>query len=129
MAHFAKIEDGIVTNVIVAEQDFIDEYHSGETWIQTSYNTRCGIYYEANSNTEHSDQSLALRGNFAGIGMIYDSVNDKFYVSQPYASWKLNKTSWLWEAPIADPYNGQDYYWNEDAYQTDNTTGWVEYDR
>ena len=132
MAHFAKIENGIVTEVIVAEQDFIDEWHSDETWVQTSYNTQCGIHYqsdeirdEQNRKIPSTDQSKALRGNFAGIGMVYDSVKDKFYYSQPYASWTLNQTTWVWDAPLTDPSSGTDIYsWNEDAYQADNSTGW-----
>jgi len=116
MAHFAKIVDGIVTEVIVAEQDFIDEWKSGETWVQTSYNTLRGV---------HTDGGTALRGNFAGIGMVYDSVKDKFYYSQPYASWTLNQTTWVWDAPLTDPSSGTNIYsWNEDAYQADNSTGW-----
>ena len=132
MAHFAKIENGIVTEVIVAEQDFIDEWHSDETWVQTSYNTQCGIHYqsdeirdEQNRKIPSTDQSKALRGNFAGIGMVYDSVKDKFYYSQPYASWTLNQTTWVWDAPLTDPSSGTDIYsWNEEAYQADNSTGW-----
>ena len=78
MAHFAKVEDGIVVNVIVAEQDFVDN-QSG-TWVQTSYNTRGGVHYVPNSDppTPSDDQSKALRGNFATIGGTYDSVNDVF---------------------------------------------------
>jgi hypothetical protein len=123
MAHFAKVEDGIVTNVIVAEQDFIDTLPENETWIQTSYNTIRGVH--VNTETNEPDGGVALRGNFAGIGMIYDSVKDAFYHPQPYASWTLNETTWVWDPPIADPSSGDDIYeWNEDAYQADNTTGW-----
>jgi hypothetical protein len=116
MAHFAKIVDGIVTEVIVAEQDFIDTLPENETWIQTSYNTLRGV---------HTDGGTALRGNFAGIGMVYDSVKDKFYHSQPYLSWTLNETTWVWEAPLSDPSSTYVFYeWNEEAYQADNSTGW-----
>ena len=68
MTHFAQIEDGVVTNVIVAEQDFIDNYTTG-TWVQTSYNTRGGKHYAPNSNTE--DDGTALLKNYAGIGYTY----------------------------------------------------------
>ncbi len=134
MSHFAKVVDGIVTEVIVAEQDFINTYHSGETWIQTSYNTREGVHYEPQDGVQDysvisADQSKALRKNFAGIGMIYDSTRDAFYDPQPYASWTLNENTCMWEAPITYPVErtGQDNYrWNEDAYQADNTKGWEE---
>ena len=133
MAHFAKIVDGIVTEVIVAEQDFIDEWKSGETWVQTSYNTIKGVHYQPDGIRDETtgqripstDQSKVLRGNFAGEGMVYDSVNDKFYVPQPFASWTLNQTTWDWDAPLTDPStDGAFYSWNEDAYQADNSTGW-----
>tara|TARA_R110001606_G_scaffold279483_1_gene427977 strand:+ start:38 stop:421 length:384 start_codon:yes stop_codon:yes gene_type:complete len=122
MAHFAKIENGIVTEVIVAEQDFIDEWHSDETWVQTSYNTLAGVHYGQDGEP---DGGVALRGNFAGIGYIYDNVNDVFHISQPYASWILNQTTWIWESPIGSyPNNENIYYWDEEAYQADNSTGW-----
>ena len=134
MSHFAKIEDGIVTQVIVAEQDFIDTYHSDETRVQTSYNTREGKHYEPQNgeqdySVESADQNKALRKNFAGVGMIYDATRDAFYLPQPHASWSLNETTCIWESPISYPVErtGEDrYQWNEDAYQADNTQGWEE---
>ena len=124
MAHFAKVVNGIVTNVIVANQDFIDEYHSGETWVQTSYNTSKCIHYAPNSDV--ADDGVALRGNYAGIGHIYDSTNDLFYPQKKYASWVLNTSIAWWEAPITKPNDGKEYIWVEDDYQADNTQGWVE---
>ena len=122
MAHFAKVKNGIVTNVIVAEQEFIDNYVDGEVgeWIQTSYNTYGGIHYVPNSNfeTPSEDQSKALRKNYAGIDNIYDASRDAFYETQPHASWTLNETSCLWEAPTAKPDDGKRYTWNE------TTTSW-----
>jgi hypothetical protein len=128
MGHYAKVTDGKVTKVIVAEADFFKTFvdDSAGTWIQTSYNTRGGIHYEPNSNTPSSDQSKALRKNYAGIGWTYDSKEDVFYAPQPYASWTLNTTSYLWEAPIAYPSDGKAYLWNESLYQSDNTKGWEE---
>jgi hypothetical protein len=105
MAHFAKVENGKVVNVIVAEQDFIDSGVVGHGWIQTSYNTH------ANTHPENRP----LRGNFAGIGDIYDSINDVFYSIQPYNSWILNTSKWSWEAPIAYPDDGKTYKWHEDT--------------
>ena len=122
MSHFAKIEDGIVTNVIVAEQEFIDEWHSNETWVQTSYNTYGNIHYGQDGN---ADGGVALRGNYAGIGDTYDATNDVFYPPKPYASWTLADT-WLWVCPLTYPDDGKFYTWDEDAYQADNNNGWVE---
>ena len=124
MANFAKVIDGIVTQVIVAEQEFINNLVETEagTWVQTSYNTQGGKHYT--NGAESSDQSLALRKNFAGIGYHYDGVG--FYPPQPFNSWTLNNTTYLWEAPLTYPTDGKVYRWDENAYQTDNSTGWVE---
>lgn len=115
MAHYAKVIDGKVVNVIVAEPDFFKTFvdSSPGEWIQTSYNTRAGVYYKPDSDEPHEDQSKALRGNYAGIGYIYDRKNDKFYLPQPFQSWTLNKTSWNWEAPIPMPTDGNFYTWDE----------------
>ena len=108
MSHFAKIENGIVTNVIVAEQEFIDT-QSG-TWIQTSYNTRGNVHYGQDGEP---DGGVALRYNYAGVGYIYNEDNDVFYPPQPYESWTLNETTCLWEAPVAMPQDDNQYTWNE----------------
>jgi len=122
MAHFAKVLDGKVTQVIVAEQEFIDNLVEVEPgrWIQTSYNTQGGIHYEPNSNgeTPSEDQTKALRKNYAGIGYTYDVDKDAFYAPQPYPSWILNETTCMWKAPVAYPTDGQKYTWNEE------TTSW-----
>ena len=121
MAHFAKIENSIVTNVIVAEQEFIDT-QSG-TWIQTSYNTRDGVHYGQDGEP---DDGVALRGNYAGIGYTYDADNDVFYAPQPYASWTLDETKWQWICPLTYPDDGNVYTWDEATYQADNTKGWIQ---
>jgi len=108
MAHYAQIEDGVVTNVIVAEQDFIDTQEG--TWVQTSYNTYGGV---------HSLGGTPLRKNYAGIGHTYDATRDAFYEPQRYASWTLNDDSCLWEAPIKYPDNVNEYTWNEDTISWD----------
>ena len=128
MAHYAKVQNGIVIQVIVAEPDFFDTFVDTEPgkWVQTSYNTKGGVHYEPNSETPSSDQSKTLRKNYAGIGFIYDSDKDAFYEPQPYASWTLNNTTCIWEAPIANPDDVKNYYWDESLYQSDNTKGWVE---
>ena len=128
MAHYAKVLDGKVINVIVAEADFFNTFidDTAGTWIQTSYNTRGGVHYEPNSHTPSSDQSKALRKNYAGIGFTYDKDKDAFYEPQPYASWTLNSTTYYWEPPVTYPSDGKIYDWDESLYQSDNTKGWVE---
>ena len=119
MAHFAKVENGIVTQVIVAEPEFFGTFVDSTPgqWIQTSYNTRGGVHY--NPETNQPDGGVALRKNYAGIGYTYDSGRDAFYAPQPYPSWTLNETSCIWEAPIAYPDDGNRYIWNEDTQQWD----------
>lgn len=115
MGHFAKVVDGKVTQVIVAEPEFFDTFvdSSPGTWVQTSYNTRGGVHYVPNSNTPSEDQSKALRGNYAGLGYTYDQVNDVFYAPQPYPSWVISAPTWLWEAPVPYPTDGKLYVWDE----------------
>lgn len=122
MSHFAKVLDGKVTQVIVAEPEFFETFvdSSPGQWIQTSYNTRGGVHYKPDSNEPSDDQSKALRGNYAGLGYTYDVQNDVFYAPQPFPSWTLNQTTWLWEAPTPMPQDGKAYIWDE------ATTSWVE---
>ena len=122
MAHFAKVENGIVTQVIVAEPEFFDTFvdSSPGQWIQTSYNTRGGIHYSPETN--QPDGGVALRKNYAGIGYTYDAARDAFIPPQPYPSWNLNEDTCLWEAPIAYPDDGNMYIWNEDTQQWDEIT-------
>ena len=110
MAHFAQIENGIVTQVIVAEQDVIDSGLFGTGWVQTSYNTHGGQHPEGRP----------LRKNYAGVGYTYDVARDAFISPQPYASWVLNETTCLWEAPTPEPTDGKQYSWNEEQL------AWVE---
>ena len=115
MSHFAQVIDGIVQNVIVAEQDFIDTLPDAKNWIQTSYNTYGNIHYD--SVTKLPSGNSPLRGNYAGIGYIYDAVNDVFYAPQPYLSWILNNATWTWEAPTPIPNDGNNYVWDEPTLQ------------
>ena len=110
MSHYAKIENGIVTQVIVAEESFVSTQDG--LWVQTSYNTRGGVHYNSNSNEPSADQSKALRKNYASIGDVYDPVIDAFYIPQPFPSWQLNEETCVWEAPSQKPDSGN-YYWNE----------------
>lgn len=106
MAHFAKVVDNIVIQVIVAEPEFFETFvdTSPGEWIQTSYNTRGGI---------HLNGGTPLRKNYAGIGFTYDKSLDAFIPPQPYASWKLNEETCLWESPVKYPEDGREYYWDE----------------
>jgi len=119
MAHFAKVVDGTVSQVIVAEPEFFDTFvdSSPGTWIQTSYNTRGGVHY--NPETGEPDGGVALRKNYAGIGFTYDATRDAFYAPQPYPSWTLNETSCIWEPPVAYPTDGEFYDWNEETQSWD----------
>jgi len=121
MSHFAKVENNVVTQVIVAEQDVINSGLFGDpaTWIQTSYNTRGGVHYGQDGQP---DGGLALRKNYAGIGYTYDAVRDAFIPPKPFNSWVLNETSCLWEPPVAMPTDGQIYTWNEDTQSWDVVT-------
>jgi hypothetical protein len=112
MSHYAKVLNGKVISVIVAESDFFNTFvdSSAGEWIQTSYNTY------GNQHPENKP----LRGNFAGIDYIYDKNNDVFYAPQPYPSWTLSNSTWLWEAPTPYPTNGKKYVWDE------VTTSWKE---
>lgn len=137
MAHFAKVNNGIVEKVIVAEPEFFDTFvdSSPGEWIQTSYNTHGGVHYEPNSNTPSADQTKALRKNFAGIGYTYDRQKDAFIppkvfdrnTKQVFESWTLNETTCKWEAPLDKPTVGDNQvcHWDDSAYQADNTTGWI----
>ena len=116
MGHFAKVSNGIVTRVIVAEADFFNNFvdDSPGQWIQTSYNTRGGVHYKPNTNEPSKDQSKALRKNYAGIGYSYDSTRDAFIPSQPFNSWTLNEDTCLWDSPVSYPTDGKLYKWNEE---------------
>jgi hypothetical protein len=120
MSHYAKVLDGRVIQVIVAEPEFFTTFQdtSPGTWIQTSYNTRGNVHYAANSNTP--DGGVALRGNYAGIGYTYNRANDVFYAPQPYPSWTLDHATWTWTAPVPMPTDGKIYRWDE------STTTWIE---
>ena len=116
MGHFAKVSNGIVTRVIVAEADFFNNFvdDSPGQWIQTSYNTRGGVHYKPNTNEPSEDQSKALRKNYAGIGYTYDATRDAFIPPQPFNSWTLNEDTCLWDSPVPYPTDGKLYKWNEE---------------
>ena len=120
MAHYAKVVDCKVVNVIVAEAQFFNTFidDTPGDWIQTSYNTHGG---------QHLMGGTPLRKNFANIGGNYDRITDSFYNNQPYPSWTLNNSTFIWDPPISRPTDGKIYSWNETLYQSDNEKGWVEF--
>lgn len=133
MAHYAKILENTVIDVIVAEAEYIESLvdSSPGQWLQTSYNIRGGVYYDPETGEVAADQSVITgdagreRKNYAGVGFTYDEDRNAFIPPQPFQSWNLNDTTCLWEAPVAHPNDDNLYQWDEDAYQADNTTGWV----
>ena len=139
MAHFAKINDNnevlavLTVDNSVATDESAGQAHlethnnwPAEKWIQCSYNTEAG---------QHLTGGTAFRANYPNIGWKWDATNNIFHALQPYASWTLNTTTGIWEAPIAKPDTTStrsdnqvipdSYEWDENAYQADNTTGWV----
>ena len=113
MGHFAKVVDGKVTQVIVAEPEFFDTFvdSSPGAWLQTSYNTQGGV---------HKNGGTPLRKNYAGVGYSYDATKDAFIPPQPFASWTLDDATCLWNAPVPMPTDGKLYAWDE------ATTSWKE---
>ena len=137
MAHFAKlgVNGKVIAVVVVDNKDtinasgvedenvgiqFLENSTGWPLWKKTSYNTKGGKYY--NSDNTEGDNNKAFRGNYAGIGMIYDEDNNIFISKQPYPSWTLNVSTASWESPIAMPsttstINGNEvpdrYNWNE----------------
>ncbi len=112
MAHFAKVENGIVTQVIVIDWETLNQeghpWGDPASWIQTSYNTQGGQHPEGRP----------LHKNFAGIGYTWDGTG--FAPPQPFPSWTKNPDTYLWESPVAMPTDGKMYTWDE------ATTSWVE---
>jgi hypothetical protein len=125
MAHFAKLDNNVVVFVTVGRQEdegLEDELsaRTGDVYKQTSYNTRGGVHYDPVTGEPSADQSKAYRGNYAGVGYTYDETLDAFIAPNPYPSWVLNEETFLWEAPIPYPSDGEDYIWDESA------VAWVE---
>lgn len=123
MSYYAKVKDGIVVNVIRADESFFQTFvdDSPGEWLQTSYNTRGGIHYLPDSDTPSPDQSKALRKNYAGIDYTYDSSRDAFIPPKPYSSWVLDDFSCTWIPPVPYPDDGNRYIWDE------STQSWVLY--
>jgi hypothetical protein len=121
MSHYAKVNNGVVEQVVVAEPEFFDSFvdSSPGQWLITSYNTYGGV---------HSKGGSPFRMNFAGVGFTYDSDRDAFIPPKDFPSWNFNEDTCRWDPPIPRPIDegvdGKWYKWDEDVYQ-DNTNGWV----
>ena len=123
MAHFATLnESNIVTRVevinndVILDGDGVEQEQLGIDFLTSLYGA--GNYKQTSYNRN-------IRKNYAGVGYTYDAEKDKFIKSKPFASWSLDEND-DWKAPITYPDDDKDYYWNEDNYQADNNTGWVE---
>lgn len=118
MSHFAKVENGLVTEVLVISQDVLDTGAFGDPslFVQTSYNTRGGVHYDQNGQPD----GPGLRKNYAGVGYAYDPLLDAFIPPKPYPSWLLDTQTCLWDPPVPYPTDGKSYIWDE------ATLSWVE---
>lgn len=117
MSYFAKVENGVVTEVIAITQELINSGLWGDptTWIPTSYNTRGGVHYAPDSDTP--DGGIALNMNFAGVGFNWDGKG--FYAPSPYPSWIFDEKTYLWQPPVPYPTDGKLYIWDE------TTKSWI----
>jgi hypothetical protein len=117
MAHFAILKAGnIVEKVIVVSNDVAITEQAGIDFLKKTFNNNHLPAIQTSYNTygnKHNSGGTPLRGNYAGVGYQYDQVNDVFYAPQPYPSWILDKTTWLWNAPVAYPQDDNTYNWNE----------------
>jgi hypothetical protein len=112
MAHYAKVVNNLVTQVIVAEAEFFETFvdSSPGEWIQTSYNTFGGQHPEGRP----------LRKNYAGVGFTYNRELDAFIPPKPFSSWTLDEETCLWNPPVAKPEDDKNYLWDEE------TLSWIE---
>ena len=127
MAHYAKVSNGIVTDVIVAEPEIFDTFvdKTPGKWLKTSYNIRSGVYYDPETNQPAEDQSVIdgdegrQRKNFAGKGYKYDAGRNAFIPPSPFPSWVFNETTCNFDPPIPKPSDGNEYWWNEENQSWD----------
>ena len=143
MAHFAKISDTsevltvhVVNNSDILNADGVEDESVGQAYLEKHSNWPAQMWIQTSYNTQNGTHKLGgtpLRGNYAGIGMIWDEDNNLFYGKKPYASWVLNTTTASWHSPIgdapeltaeqvADTSNKYHYDWNEDGQSWDLVT-------
>ena len=124
MAHYAELDDTLTVTQVFVGRDESDLAEGIENWEvyysrpgftvkRTSYNTRAGVHYDAETQEPSVDQSKAFRGNYAGIGFTYDEALDAFLPPKPYESWLLDEETYQWQAPVPYPTDGFTYTWNE----------------
>ena len=122
MSHFAKIDDNNIVIFVTTGRDEDDgkenelSLRTGDKYKQTSYNTRCGVYYDPNTNNPSIDQSKSFRKNYAGIGYFYDENKDAFIPPKPFDDWILDEFSCCWKAPLPYPDDGLMYYWDTSTH-------------
>lgn len=121
MAHFAKVVDGKVETVIVADDQYIESLtaENGVEWIKTSYNTRGNVHYGEDGEP---DGQPAFHGNYAAIGDVWDEKEQVFHAPRPHLLWILSKKTWLWEPPIPRPDEPGFWRWS------DTEAKWVKFD-
>lgn len=141
MAHFAKIENNIIVQIEVVHNDIATDEQAGITFLQNLYNdtaTWKQTSYNTYQNT-HKLSGTAFRGNYAGINFIWDADNNIFLPPKPFASWTKHISSATWRSPLGNAPDFTEeqvsqnnanshawvYSWDESAYQSDNSTGWV----
>ena len=150
MAHFAKIsEDNRVLTVdVVADEhctnkDGVETEAEGQYWLEKCHGWPQQLWKKTSYNTmmnKHKLGGTPYRGNYAGIGFTWDEENQIFWPPQPFPSWTKDLANAMWISPLGEKpelteeqenstENGWEYVWDEDAYQADNTTGWVLTDR
>lgn len=114
MAHYARIDDNnVVTDVIVANEDYINNLPDKDRWLKTSRNTYGNVHYHP--DTWEPDGGVPFRKNYAGQGYTYDPVRDAFIPPKYFESWVLDEDTCLWKAPLPMPEKEGFYYrWNED---------------
>jgi hypothetical protein len=139
MSHFAHVQNGIVTEVLVIEQDVLNTgaWGNPSEFVQTSFNTLLGDYklgsdittkLALKSSGTKADRDARNRKNFAGVGYIYDAKRDAFYEPQPYKSWVLDELTCLWQAPIPYPEapTTSPELWHRPTYKWDEQSqNWV----
>ena len=126
MAHFAELDNNntVLRVIVISNQDITDINGIESEEIGVGF---CKKLFGHETNWKQTSYNKTFRTHFAGSGFLYNADLDAFIPPQPFPSWTLNTETVDWEAPIQEPENlkGQSHYWDEEAYQADNTTGWV----
>jgi len=125
MAHYAFLDENNIVQAVYVGIDennldeLPDEFNSWEEYYSNQLGMTCKRTSYNTFGNEHKDNGIAFRGNYAGIGFTYDEENDVFIAPQSFNGWVLNTSTWLWEAPIDYPDDGNKYIWNEETLSWD----------